>query len=300
LGFVAIEQKRFDESLGFLKRAEDALDGIAHDPQCVDVVVLIDSARQTIARRLSERGEPEAGRHVLESNVGMRDRLSEHAGGSAAIALLAALATAEQAPDHSMIATLRTAIDKFPDKERLPETLEVRLGGWIAQDVNPYPAGGASSDKSMGRLDPDAHAVAVIRALESRCGALGDAPALFPTAALGVAYIAANRGAAERKAGRLDDARYTALCLSAFAKTLVRRDPSELHFHLLLSEAYTQESKNAWRVPDFPAIDEALRKALGEARTALRLDPRNALARLKVSTVRDKLLGLMSERPSSR
>jgi hypothetical protein len=65
-------------------------------------IVSIDSLRKAIAGRLSQRGQPEAGRHVLETNVGMLDPLSEHAGSSPAIALLAALARAEVAPDHSI------------------------------------------------------------------------------------------------------------------------------------------------------------------------------------------------------
>ena len=122
-------------------------------------------------------------------------------------------------------------------------------------------------------------------------------PALFPAAAFQVAAFAADRAAEQRKAGRLDDARRTAACLSAFAKLLARRDPNEAAFHLLLCEAFEQESKNAWKVNDYPAIEGALRKALGEASTALRLDPRNTDARLMVAGLQDKLVGLASQRP---
>ncbi len=118
--------------------------------------------------------------------------------------------------------------------------------------------------------------------------------------ALKVANIAASRDSEQRKAGLLDDARRTAACLSAFAKRLARRDPDEAAFHLLLSEAFEQESKNAWKVEDYTAIEEALRKALGEARTALSLDPRNITAPMRVGSLQDKLAGLPSEPPSSR
>ena len=171
---------------------------------------------------------------------------------------------------------------------------------WIASDGNPYPSGPNSTGESTGNLDAYAHADAVIRALESRCDALGVGPSLFPAAAFHVAGIAANRGAEQRKAGRLDDARYTAACRSAFAKTLLRRDPNEAAFHLVLSAAFVQESKNAWKIKDYTTIEHALRKALGEACTALRLDPRNADARLEVAILQDKLVGLVSERPTSR
>jgi len=123
---------------------------------------------------------------------------------------------------------------------------------------------------------------------------------LLPAAALQVAGIAARRGAEQRKAGRLDDARQTAACLSAFAKKLARRDPDEAAFHLVLCEAFAQESKNAWKVEDCATIEDSLRKALGEACIALRRDPRNADARLCVAVLQDTLFGLASERPSSR
>jgi hypothetical protein len=226
--------------------------------------------------------------------------LSEHAGGDPAIGLLAALARTELAADHSAVATLRTAIQRLPSKGRLPEILEERVADWIANDVNPYPAGPASTDEAKDLRDPDAHADAVIRALESRCEALGVDRSLLPAAALRVASIAAVRGSEQRKAGRLDDARRTVACLSAIARKLERRNPAEPEYHVILSEAFSQESKNAWRVEDYPAIEETLRRALGEARTALRLDPQNVPARIKVASLQDKLVGLSSEQPSTR
>ena len=105
-------------------------------------------------------------------------------------------------------------------------------------------------------------------------------------------------GAEQRKAGRLDDARQTAACLSAFAKKLVRRDPDNAAFHLVLCIAFEQESKNAWKVEDFATIEDAMRKALGEASTALRLDPRNARRAPAVAGLQDKLVGLASVKRS--
>ena len=259
------------------------LEGLVHDPRHLEVIVSIDESRRAIAALLGRRGLEEPRRRLLESHIRMLERLSEHAGGDPAIGLLATLARLDLAPDDGAIAKLRAAIQRFPANGRLPQLLQARVADWIASDVNPYPSGPNSTGESKGRLDPDAHADAVIRAIESRCEALGVDPSLFPAAAFQVAGIAAGRGAEQRKAGRLDDARQTAACLSAFAKMLARRDPDEAAFHLLLCVAFEQESKNAWKVEDYAAIEDALRKALGEACTALRLDPRNAVARLRVA-----------------
>jgi hypothetical protein len=59
-------------------------------------------------------------------------------------------------------------------------------------------------------------------------------------------------------------------------------------------------AKNAWKVFDYTTIEESLRKALGEARTALRLDPHNANARLDIATLQGKLIDLPSGRKKPR
>ncbi len=63
------------------------------------------------------------------------------------------------------------------------------------------------------------------------------------------------------------------------------------------AEAFDQEAKNAWKVEDFPTIEAATRNALVAACTALRLEPRNTAARMKVAGLQDKIVGLASRRP---
>jgi len=300
LGLVASEQERFDESLVCFQRAEDVLEGLVHDPRHLEVIISIDQARQRIASLLSRSGLEEPRRRLLESHIRMLERLGEHAGGDPVIGLLATLVRLDLAPDNGASAKLRAALQRFPANQRLPEHIETRVRDWIASDVNPYPSGLSPTGEPMGRLDPDAHADLVIQGLESRCAALGVDHSLLPAAALRVAGIAAIRGSEQRKAGLFDDARRTAACLSAFAKRLARRNPDEAAFHLLLGQAFQQEAKNAWKVEDYTAIKNALGKALDEARTALRLDPRNLDARVMVASFQDKLAGLPSEPPSSR
>jgi hypothetical protein len=85
-----------------------------------------------------------------------------------------------------------------------------------------------------------------------------------------------------------------------FRGSLERRNPTEAEFHVILNEAFEQEAKNASKARDLPAIEELRRKSLGEARTALSLDPRNELARIKVAGLQDKLVKSVIKRPSSR
>jgi eukaryotic-like serine/threonine-protein kinase len=292
LGWTARDEQRYDEMLVWLQRALEALEGLAHEPQNLQVIVSIDNSRRTIAGLFGRRGQDESRRRLLESHIRMLEQSSERAGGDPVIGLLAAMARVDLAPDKSASAKLRAAMERIPANSRLPQRLADRVAIWIARDVQPYPSNPKSTGKPQGRVDPDAHARAVIRALESRCEALGVYPALFPSAAMQVCSIACGRGAEQRKAGRLDDARQTAACLSAFGKMLARRDPSEAAFHVVLCEAFEQEAKNAWKVEDFPTIEAATRNALAAAGTALHLDPQNALARVKVASLKEKFFGL--------
>ena len=132
------------------------------------------------------------------------------------------------------------------------------------------------------------------------------------SAAIRVVENAIQQGRAQRLAGRLSDARQTTACLCEFANRLARREPDVADYHVLLCEAFEQESKDAWeafkqeskkapkKVEDFPAIEEATRNALGAARAAVSLDPGNTLARNKLAGLQDKLASLASERPSSQ
>lgn len=230
----------------------------------------------------------------------MLEHPSDSGGGDPAIGLLAALTRAELAADAAANAALHAAIRRFPAHRRLPALHEAKVGDWIASDVNTYPSDPDPAGGPLGRLDPDAHAQAVIREVEPRCEALGVDPSSFPAVALTVATIAVHRGYEQRKAARLHDARSTAASLTTFAKSLAQRDPEEPTFQVLLGQAFEQESKNARRVLDYPAIRQALRKAPGEARTALSLDPRNIDTRVMVANLQEKLVGRPSEPPSSR
>ena len=132
-------------------------------------------------------------------------------------------------------------------------------------------------------------AEAMIQALEARCKLINDNHVFLPYAALKVANLAMARGSIQRTEDRLKDARWTVACFVAFAKSLASRYPDESNFHLILSEAFEQGSKNARKTEDLPAVEDLLRKALTEARIALRLAPDNTFARLIVAGLQDKV-----------
>jgi hypothetical protein len=290
-----LEQGQFDAALVCIERAEEALEGWVRDPRRQEAIGLLDASLRSIAAELSRRGLVERRRKLLETHL----RMLEQPGGPA-IGFFAALTRVELAGDDVAIATLRAAIQRFPAGQRLPERVEAELAEWIASEVDPHALRPNAIGERMPGLEPEAHAARVIRELECKCEAFGHYPNLLPAAAYQVACNTASRGAAQRKAGRLDDACRTARWFSAFAKELARRDANEAKFHMLMCMAFEQESKNAWKVKDYAAIEHAMRNALGEAYTVLRIEPRNLDARLTSASLQVKLFGLTSERARSR
>ena len=198
------------------------------------------------------------------------------------------------APDDGACMKLHSRLQKFQSKTRLPKRIEGKLAAWIFHNVDPFPSDPGASNKPMSRYDPDTHADAVIREIESRCETMDADASLFPAVAFVFAVEAGRRGKEQREAGRMTDARRTTACLSAFAKKLARRDRDEPEFHIVMSLAFAQEAKDGWHVNDYVVIEAAWRRALGEAGIALLLDPRNVDARVRLANLQEKLINLAS------
>jgi hypothetical protein len=295
----ALEEEHDDAALVWAERAGNALERLVHVPQQLNAIINLDLARRSVAARLGRRGREEERRKLLEADIRLLEQSGDSGGGDPAIGVLAAFTRAELAADDGTVATLRAAIRKLPVDRPFTELVRAEVGHWLARVLEPYLAGTNTTGKPMGRLDPDAHAELVIQALESWCEALGIDRSAVPAVAFQVGMSAPWHGSRQRKADLLGDARRTAACLAAFARRLVQRDPDEALFHLLLSQAFEQESKNAWKVEDHATIEAALRKALDEARTALKLDPRCLEARATVAGLQEKLARLPSGRSLS-
>ena len=298
LGYAAQNEGYWDEATIFFRRAEKVLSGLVHDPRDLKPIIMIDSLRRSIAGSLDRDGQVETRRRLLESHIQMLDRLNDHSDADPSIGLLAELARLNLAPDASACVKLRARLQRFPADTRLSQGLQRRLVEWMLSDVDPYPSGTDARGKPMGHLEPDAHADAVILAIESRREAIGADTDVFPAVAYEVAMTATCRAAVQRGAGRFDDARRTAACLSAFAKKLVRRNPEDATFRIVRSEAFVQEAKIAWKeeVKDYAAIETAWRQALEQAGTALRLDPKNFQTRIRIANLQEKLSKLTAGR----
>jgi serine/threonine protein kinase len=106
--------------------------------------------------------------------------------------------------------------------------------------------------------------------------------------------LCANALAWQRRVGKLGDAHRFADRLLALAERLVRSHPDRAAAYMLLSDAYVQKAKNAYRVDGAPVIGWE-RKALDAADRAAMLEPENEEARRLVKNRRDRLERLGSK-----
>jgi tetratricopeptide (TPR) repeat protein len=300
LGLLDLEKGENEAAMVWTERAAAVVGRLPRQTAILETLVLLHGAQLSIATRLDRLGRFAERRRLLETHLAMLESGGDSGEVGLATGVLAALTRAQLLAREEATPILRAALQRFPADQPPSTGLRAMLASWIAQEVDAYPANPDRTGGPWVGLDPRAHARAVIQALESRCDALGLDRGLVPEIAHGVAVVAIGRGSEQRRSGQLDDARRTAAKLAAFAKRLVERDPDEPMYHIMLGQAFEQDAKNAWKTEDFAAIEDGLRKATAEARTALRLDPRNGEARRILAGLQEKLMGVPSAPRSPR
>jgi hypothetical protein len=297
---LCCRESRGTEAVAWFRRAQSVLERMPASPQRMELIGLMDGARSEIAELQERNGEGEVRRLLLASHVRMLERMATSGDLDPEMGLLAALGRMELQPDAGAVAALRSAVERIPAGHSFSGPLAERVAARIADDVMAGRREPRAGDDRGDRLDANARADEIIAGLESRCRDLRVYPALLPMAARWAAFVLSCTGAAQRRAGLHDDARWTTAVLSSFARKLERTDPGEAEFHLILSEAFVQVSKSGWEHEDYPAIEHALRQALAAAATAVSLAPRNADARMRLGGIQDKLVRVLSRRPTSR
>ena len=125
-------------------------------------------------------------------------------------------------------------------------------------------------------------------------------PALLPAAAMQVAAIAVGRAKSnERPAAWTTPARPPHISPPS-RRRWYEEIPRKRRSMWCCAQPSSRKSKNAWKVKDFAHDRSGDAEGPGRGLAALHLDPRNTDARLKVAGLQDKMVGLVSERPSPR
>jgi eukaryotic-like serine/threonine-protein kinase len=151
--------------------------------------------------------------------------------------------------------------------------------------------------------DPEARAVAIVSAIRERCSAPGLGEEVVTTTGIALPSLldkATRTAAYQRKIGRIDDARRTAGMLMAIARRLVLEFPDRADSYIVLSEAYTQVAKNAWKDEDFNTIERSWGQALEAVRRAVELDPGREDARRIAATLAERLTSLKAGREQGK
>jgi serine/threonine protein kinase len=283
-GDQAAADSAFDEALAFFEQASTLCGALRTLSFRLELPCALYSARREIAAQLSDRGETEKARCVMDAarrsflsmevpGADRKERVppKEHAPGDVETA-------------RRRVERLRAAVRDSPEDRWLRRDVEMYMTNLILA-VAPSSPGATLPEESGDRFDSEAWAGSVLSLIRSRGAALGlDEPAV-PILALNLLDPVSNRASGQRRLGRLEGAEATVAWLLAFARRLVREYPDRPESHMVLGEAHIQVSKNAWKREDYPAIERALRLALESARHARDLDPRHEGARLLVENI---------------
>ena len=270
---------------------------MVHYPGYLEVIVSIDESRLAIASLFGRTGLEEPRRRLLESHIRMLERLSEQSGGDPAIGLLPFWSDWTW---HPMTPRAQSSAPRSRDSRPIGGTASSGESGALdcqrcpSVSVRPDPTG-----ESEGRLDPHAHAHAVIRVLESRCEALGVDPACFPSRP--------SRWPALPPIGARSNERQAAWTTPAISPHV--SPPSRRHWY---EEIPTTRCSN-WccarlhagrkkRLASRGLHRDRRHAAKGIGRSLYRVTsrPPKLYSAAEVAILRDKLVGLVSERPSSR
>ncbi len=144
---------------------------------------------------------------------------------------------------------------------------------WLAISLESLTSFTSSSSLTIDQRDQEADATSVISVLQDRCSKLDLPGSMVPATMIILSKGGTWEASKQREAGRLDVARAMTARLMACAQRLVREYPENARSYELLSDAYDQVKKNAFRMQDDNLILESLVQSLEASQRSLALDP---------------------------
>jgi hypothetical protein len=186
-------------------------------------------------------------------------------------------------------------IHENKDTRRLHERF---VSQWLAISVRTLPSFLSSSSSAKYDGDPEAGAIAFISAIREQSSKLGLPDSMVPewTSIAVLDDTVIRDASAQRNLGRLDDARAIAARLMTFGRRLVREYPESAHAYRVLSEAYNQVRKNAYKTGDDKLVEQANVQAIETAQRALSLDPDRIETRRHLDILTKRLAKIKADR----
>jgi hypothetical protein len=281
-GLIEIEAQRFEPALNHLDQATSlVLETASTNAARLEFACYLFEAYRRVQGRLAPGGSHEARKRAREGQLKMLTLFKPEGSERPDLLLCMACALA----DHGEWVRARGFVESLATKRRpvpleppwLRQNVERRLAEWFARELWHWDS--REEGRDVGLEDRDRWADEMVHLLADLRQALGIPGALSPHAIAQMTHELATRAAIQRREGRLDEADRTVASLMAIAQRLVREFPAHPRAHVMLSEAFLQESKKGWRRNDLKAIQRGLAQSIEELQRALTLDPHDDLAR---------------------
>jgi serine/threonine protein kinase/tetratricopeptide (TPR) repeat protein len=295
LGWLLGTLGRVDDALAHYDRAV-AASRAAGDFQTL-LLVCTDAygARHHIADSAVERGNRDVRRRVLASNLAMAEGVDADFHHAPLSRLLLAVTRSDFEGNRKPRDELKHAFLAIDPEDKRQKPYRYIVKDWMSLDV----LHDLRIGKSVDGTTPDERASRVLAAIQLRRDLYAIPRDLMPQIALRLTNQLERISTENRHAGRPEDAERAALCLEAIGRKLCLADASQADYHLIISRAYAQHAKNAWRHPDLALVMASLRRAIAEAERALELRPDDEAIRGAISGLRNKLMDLVLGLPAS-
>ena len=209
-----------------------------------------------LADQLAGLGDAERSRRARDGGRRIVSVVTRSVSDRPALVLLKASALADQGEWDRARGLVRSLISEKPkikevsDEER--RMFDARLSEWIYRELRHWESSMASADRQGDTLDQTVEEALSLYA--DLCRAVGREWSLSPGMSRALRFYHPSLAAMHRKAGKLDEAERTTERFHTLARQLVRDFPENPLAHIVLSDAFVQESKNAWKRNDLAAI----------------------------------------------
>ncbi len=275
-GALERDAQRTAEALGYFDQASFlVLSTASANPARQRFASLLSDAYLELENRLAHDGHPEGSKRARDGRLKMLVLLEDENTDRPDLVLFKACVLADAGEwdrARGMVRELslwKRSVQSEP--MWLRQAVEPGLEEWFVREMRHWGKDHEGQKPSPAALDREADSILsllahVFEALEIKWPTSGGAIG-------GMINELAARAANYRKAGRLDEADRTVAFLTTLAQRWVSSFPEDPVSYLVLSAAFLQRSKNAWKRDDRPAIKQALGQSINALNRALELDP---------------------------
>ncbi len=266
-GHLATEQRSYEEAGDLYDQTASLLASLQTVSHRLELATDLYWVRRNLTDRLTGYGESVRSRELADANIRMLATLGQSVEHQFRPLPAVETSAGHVTPDEAAIERALSIAHNFPGDPDLQRVVEWHIVNWTSSRVVRPLANAKPSIGTTSETDSDGWAESLVSATRSRCAALGLDEASLIKVSFKVIDPVASAAACLRGAGQLDVAETTVARFMAFARRILREYPGRPESHMILSEAYFQDSKNAWKRDDRLRVERSLRQALDSAKS---------------------------------